>query len=63
MAPAFRALSHANPFFYVISGFRYGFIGTTDSPLLFGAALLLAINAGLGIACYALLRSGWKLRS
>ncbi|WP_443018131.1 ABC transporter permease [Sphingomonas sp. 35-24ZXX] len=63
MAPAFRALSHANPFFYVISGFRYGFIGTTDSPLLLGAALLLAINAALGIACYALLRSGWKLRS
>ncbi len=63
MAPAFRALSHANPFFYVISGFRYGFIGASDSPLLFGAGLLLAINAALALACYALLRSGWKLRS
>jgi ABC-2 type transport system permease protein len=63
MAPAFRTLSHANPFFYVISGFRYGFIGQADSPLLIGAALLLGINMALGIACYALLRSGWKLRS
>jgi ABC-2 type transport system permease protein len=63
MAPTFRALSHANPFFYVISGFRYGFIGATDSPLLFGAVLLLAINAGLALGCYLLLRSGWKLRA
>ncbi len=63
MAPAFRALSHANPFFYVISGFRYGFISSTDSPLLAGSLLLLGINAALGIGCYALLKSGWKLRS
>ena len=27
LSPAFRAVSHANPFFYVISGFRYGFLG------------------------------------
>lgn len=63
MAPTFRALSHANPFFYVISGFRYGFINSTDSPLLAGSLLLLGINAALGIGCYALLKSGWKLRS
>src|SRR5215213_5016389 len=44
LAPTFRAISHANPFFYVISGFRYGFLGTTDSPLLVGAAGLLALN-------------------
>jgi ABC-2 type transport system permease protein len=29
LAPAFRAISHANPF-YVISGFRYGFLGLAD---------------------------------
>jgi len=62
LSPVFRAISHANPFFYVISGFRYGFIGAADSPLLFGALLLLGINAALGAACYALLRSGWKLK-
>ena len=63
LSPAFRAVSHANPFFYVISGFRYGFLGVTDSPVLFGAIVLLAINAVLFVTCYALLRSGWKIKN
>jgi ABC-2 type transport system permease protein len=63
LSPAFRAVSHANPFFYVISGFRYGFLGVADSPILLGALLLLAINAALGALCFALLRSGWKLKA
>ena len=33
LAPTFQAVSHANPFFYVISGFRAGFLGVSDSPL------------------------------
>ena len=63
LSPAFRAVSHANPFFYIISGFRHGFLGVTDSPVLFGAMLLLAINVGLFVACYTLLRSGWKIKN
>jgi ABC-2 type transport system permease protein len=63
LSPAFRAVSHANPFFYVISGFRYGFIGRADSPLLLGALLLLAINVAFAALIYGLLRSGWKLKS
>jgi ABC-2 type transport system permease protein len=63
LSPTFQAISHANPFFYAISGFRYGFIGNADSPVLFGGMLLLGINIVLGIAAYALLRSGWKLRN
>ena len=63
LSPAFAAVSHANPFFYVISGFRYGFLEVTDSPLLVGAAGLLALNIGLWALCYALLRSGWKIKS
>jgi ABC-2 type transport system permease protein len=63
LSPVFRAVSHANPFFYVISGFRYGFVGTSDSPVAFGALLILALNIVLGLACYALLRTGWKLKS
>jgi ABC-2 type transport system permease protein len=62
LAPSFRAFSHANPFFYVISGFRYGFLKSSDSPVLFGAGLLLAINIVLWAICYSLLRSGWKLK-
>lgn len=62
LSPTFAAVSHANPFFFVISGFRYGFVGQADSPILFGALLLLGINVALGVLCFALLRSGWKLK-
>lgn len=63
LAPTFQAISHANPFFYIISGFRYGFLGVADSPILLGSTVILGLNALLGLACYALLRSGWKTRS
>ena len=63
LSPAFRAVSHLNPFFFVISGFRYGFLGRTDSDVTFGAVLLLAINVAFGALVYGLLRSGWKLKS
>ncbi len=63
LAPTFAAISHANPFFYVISGFRYGFIGRADSPVLLGAILLLVINVVLSTICYLVLRSGWKLKA
>lgn len=63
LAPAFRAISHANPFFYIISGFRYGFLGDADSPVLIGAAVVLVIDIAMGAACYALLRAGWKIKA
>ena len=63
LAPAFRAVSHLNPFFYVISGFRHGFLGVADSPIWVGATLLGAINIALFAACYALLSSGWKIKN
>ena len=34
----FRTVSHYNPFFYLIAGFRYGFIGQMDGSLLVGVA-------------------------
>lgn len=63
LAPSFQSVSHANPFFYIISGFRYGFLGVADSPVAFGAFLLLAINLGLGAFCYWLIGTGWKLKN
>jgi ABC-2 type transport system permease protein len=61
--PAFwRELSHANPFFYMIDGFRYGFFGFSDvAPHL----SLAVVAAGFGVvaaACLLLLKSGYKLR-
>jgi ABC-2 type transport system permease protein len=63
LAPTFQAVSHANPFFYVISGFRAGFLGVSDSPLLVGGIGLLVLNLALWAACYALLKSGWKIKN
>jgi ABC-2 type transport system permease protein len=63
LSPVFRAISHANPFFYVISGFRYGFLGQADSPVMLGALLLFGINVALGALCFGLLKSGWKLKA
>ncbi|HEX7655619.1 MAG: ABC transporter permease [Sphingomonas sp.] len=63
LAPAFRAVSHANPFFYIISGFRFGFLGVSDSPVWIGSAVVLAIDVVLGLLCYWLLKRGWKLKS
>ena len=63
LAPAFRAFSHANPFFYIISGFRYGFLGTADSPVMLGSVVVLAIDAVLAVLCYVALRRGWKLKN
>jgi ABC-2 type transport system permease protein len=63
LSPAFQTFSRFNPFHYVISGFRFGFIGAADSPVLVGAFGLLGLNLILTAICYAVLKSGWKLRS
>ncbi len=68
LAPTFQAVSRVNPFFYVISGFRFGFlgqsdIGSTNLAVWHGAAGLGVLNLVLGAVCYLLLRSGWKLKS
>ncbi|GAA4780249.1 ABC transporter permease [Stakelama sediminis] len=63
LAPAFQAISHANPFFYIISGFRYGFLGISDSPVLIGALVVLGLDIVLGLLCYTLLKRGWKIKN
>ncbi|MEE4200345.1 ABC transporter permease [Erythrobacter sp.] len=67
LAPIFQAVSRANPFFYVISGFRYGFLGESDigsdAAVLAAAAGLGVLNIAVAIAVYLVLRSGWKLKS
>lgn len=63
LSPTFQALSHANPFFYVISGFRYGFLGIADSDPTLGVLVLAGVNLALFAACYGLLKSGWKVKN
>jgi ABC-2 type transport system permease protein len=55
-------LSHANPFFYLIDGFRYGFFGLSDVAPAASLAVVSASLVAVSFACLALLRSGYKLR-
>ncbi len=60
---AFQVANHFNPVFYLIDGFRYGFTGHNDGPVAVGAAVALAGALGAVIGAWALLRSGWRLKS
>jgi len=63
LAPAVQKICYANPIFYVISGFRAGFLGVSDSPLWIGGIGLLALNLVLWGICYSVLNSGWKIKN
>jgi ABC-2 type transport system permease protein len=67
LSPLFQSISHGNPFYYVIMGFRYGFIGSVDSgitnPVTTAILFLVAVNVVLAIVTYRLLLSGWKLKA
>ncbi|MBU1755805.1 MAG: ABC transporter permease [Alphaproteobacteria bacterium] len=68
LAPLFQTISRFNPFFYVISGFRYGFLGQSDigegvQAIVWAGAGLAAFNLLLALLCYRLLKSGWKIKS
>jgi ABC-2 type transport system permease protein len=62
--PAFwQGVSHLNPFFYMIDGFRYGFHGVSDvSPWLSLGIVGVALLAS-SVLAVQLLRTGYKIRS
>jgi len=62
LPPFWQRLSHANPFFYMIDGFRYGFFGVSDIGPQTSLAVVAASLIAVSFACLALLRSGYKLR-
>ena len=63
LPPFWQKLSHLNPFFYMIDGFRYGFFGQSDvSPWLSLAVVGTALAAISGLTLH-LLRIGYKIRS
>lgn len=63
LSPLFQIISHANPFFYAISGFRYGFLSAADTDVMRGFVVLLMLNLSLCLLCYHVLRRGWKLKA
>ncbi|HLS86225.1 MAG TPA: ABC transporter permease [Burkholderiales bacterium] len=62
LPPFWQSASHANPFFYLIDGFRYGFFGASDvAPALSLGVLGVSLALVCGVTL-ALLRAGYKLR-
>ena len=61
----FATISHFNPFFYLIDGFRAGFIGTANAvgSLLIGAVMSGVLALFMAWACWAVFKSGWRLKT
>jgi len=62
LPPFWQAVSHFNPFFYMIDGFRYGFFGLSDASPFLCLAVVVGCAALLASLAIALLAGGWKLR-
>jgi ABC-2 type transport system permease protein len=59
----FRSASKFNPIFYLIDGFRYGFIGRAEGSLAVGAAMTAVLVLVLGWVCFAMFRTGYKIKT
>jgi ABC-2 type transport system permease protein len=59
----FRTVSHYNPFFYLIDGFRYGFIGVADSNILAGTITAVFLSTVLMVWCWYLFWKGFRLKT
>jgi len=62
--PAFwQAVSHLNPFFYMIDGFRYGFFGASDVSPWLSLGIVGGAFLAVSAVCVHLLRIGYKIRN
>ena len=58
-----KQVSEMNPFFYIIDGFRYGFLGTADGSIQFGLFYLIILSWITWFAAYILFKKGYKIKS
>ena len=62
LPPAWQVVSHFNPFFYMIDGFRFGFFGVSDVSPWSSLAIVLCFFAVVSAVALRLLQKGYKLR-
>jgi ABC-2 type transport system permease protein len=62
LPPIWQTISHFNPFFYMIDGFRHGFFGISDVSPWFSLAVIGVFFIGVAALTLKLLSSGYKLR-
>ena len=60
---AWHTASQFNPLFYVIDGFRYGFIGEADGVLGLGVVVVTVLLAALWLVCHRLIAVGYNLKA
>ena len=58
-----KEISEMNPFFYIIDGFRYGFLGTSDGSVEFGLFYLTLLSFLFWFIAYILFKKGYKIKS
>tara|TARA_B100001057_G_scaffold319454_1_gene319701 strand:+ start:554 stop:1366 length:813 start_codon:yes stop_codon:yes gene_type:complete len=58
-----QIISKANPFFYMIDGFRYSFIGTADGSITIGLLYLIVLSFVSWLVTYLLYKKGYKIKS
>ena len=58
-----QTISKINPFFYMIDGFRYSFIGKSDSSIFVGLVYLSSLSITIWFISYLLYKNGYKIRS
>jgi ABC-2 type transport system permease protein len=63
LPPFWLGLSHLNPFFYLIDGFRRGFFGASDASPWLSLAVVATATLGVSALALRLLKSGYKIRS
>jgi ABC-2 type transport system permease protein len=63
LPPPVERIVRANPLFYAIDGFRYGFLGESHADPALSAGILAATITALWVLCAALLRRGWRLKA
>jgi ABC-2 type transport system permease protein len=62
LPPIWQTISHFNPFFYMIDGFRYGFFGISDVSPWFSLVIISVFFLGVAALTLKLLSIGYKLR-
>ena len=63
LPPFWQAVSHLNPFFYMIDGFRYGFFGQSDTSPWLSLSIVGAAWLAVSFLAVHLLRTGYKIRN
>jgi ABC-2 type transport system permease protein len=63
LPPIGQVIAYINPFFYMIDGFRYGFIGHADVVPWVGVMVMAVVNLLLWLLCYWMFARGYKLKA